>query len=255
MAKSSQKQLKNRLVEIGVHPNDADVYLALLSVGATTAGSIIANTGLHRNVVYTSLQHLLDRKLISEKQVKGKKTFSPARPDVLVAEWEQKAALAKSLADDLKERLPVDVDVTVHQGNEEYLALLTSLIGALPKGATKYVMGTGGEDFMARTMRPIWEDYHKVARRQKIRIRMLGYASQREAIASDVDRESMYEVRYLADAVENPAGIQIYPELGVVLHVIYSDETTPVTAIRVDHPALVDGYLRLFNGLWKQAKP
>lgn len=255
MAKIGQNKLKSRLVEIGVQSNDADVYLALLALGQTTVGPVIASTGLHRNIVYTSLQHLVDRKLVSEKQVKGTKCFSPASPDVLVAEWERKANMARELASDLTSRLPIDIDVTVHQGNEEYLALLTSLLSAMPRGSTKYVMGTGGEMFMKETMRPIWEAYHRVARQRKVHIRMLGYVLQKEAIATDVNKEDMYEVRYLSDRVENPAGIHIYPELGVVLNIIYSDETTPVTAIRIDHSALVNGYLRFFNNLWQQAEP
>jgi sugar-specific transcriptional regulator TrmB len=42
------------LQKIGFLANDAVVYLKLIDMGTSSAGPIIASTGLHRNVVYTS---------------------------------------------------------------------------------------------------------------------------------------------------------------------------------------------------------
>ena len=107
---------------------------------------------------------------------------------------------------------------------------------------------------MAETMRPIWKKYHRVAKEQGIRIKMIAYESQRAAIATDVGNEGMYEVRYLPDNIENPAGTHIYPEVGVMLNIIYSTEDRPVTAIRIKNDDLARGQLNLFKNLWKMAK-
>ena len=104
---------------------------------------------------------------------------------------------------------------------------------------------------MQQTMRPIWEAYHAVAREQDIRIHMLAYTSQRTALESDIANNTLYTVRYLPDEIENPAGIHIYPAIGVILNIIYSDNTTPVTAIKIKNSALTEGYLNLFKNLWK----
>ena len=234
---------------------DADVYLALAALGATTSGPLIAKTGLHRNVVYTALEHLIASKYVIESQVRGKKQFVITDPSVIARDFALKSEIAKETAAKIESIAKQDSqEITVHQGNDEYLALLTGLIRLLPKGGTKYVLGTGGEDFMAETMRPIWKKYHRVAKEQGIRIKMIASESQRAAIATDVGNEGMYEVRYLPDNIENPAGTHIYPEVGVMLNIIYSTEDRPVTAIRIKNDDLARGQLNLFKNLWKMAK-
>lgn len=252
---SIQIELKDKLINLGFPASEAGVYLALLAMGSAQAGPIISKTQLHRNVVYTALSHLVKRKLVSEKTVRGVKHFSVTEPLTLSEEFEQKAELAKSATKEIIEALPRGgQEITIHQGNVEYLQLLQGLLSSMPKGSTKYVIGTGGEKFMRVTMRPIWRKYHKVARVQKMQIKMISYESQRKAIAQDVAHEGIYAVKYLPDDVENPSGVHVYPEIDTILNIIYSDTNNPVTAIRIKNKELVQGYLNLFNNLWKLGK-
>ncbi len=247
-------KLDSYLKSLDFTENEAKTYSTLLELGQSPAGPIIAKTGLHRNIIYTALEHLTLRKLVSEKQIKGKKLYSINNPEVLEHEYDEKAQTAKAFAASVQELIEAPIqEISIHQGNDEYLNLLTGIIRTLPKGATKYVLGTGGEAFMANTMRPIWKKYHKAAHQQEIKIKMLGYESQRQSIDPDVKPEGMYEVKYLPDDIENPSGLHIYPEVDTVLNIIYSDNTKPVTAIKIKDKSLVQGYLNLFNNLWKQA--
>lgn len=248
------KDTKN-LVKLGFSESDALVYLALAELKTASTNPIIAATGLHRSLVYTALQHLVARKLVSQFENKGKKNFSITSPDLLIEEFSEKQKTARNVAEHIKKSLTSDIqEITVHKGNEEYLSLLTSLIKQLPKGATKFVLGTGGEDFMAETMRPIWKKYHNVVRDAGISIKMIGYENQRKSFQKEIASESFYHVKYVPSSLENPAGIHIYPEIGVVLNIIYSSNMQPVTAIRIKDKSLVKGYLNLFNSLWQEAK-
>lgn len=250
------QQLIAQLINLEFSERDAEVYLALIEVGATTAGPLIQATNLHRNIVYTSLNHLIARKLVSTKIIRGRKQFVANDPQPLTEEYRAKTEDAVQIAKTIK-HLQSDrqlEEITVHQGNEEYLSLLNGLIRSLPKGATKYVLGTGGEEFMRETMRPIWKKYHKVATDQNISIKMIAYENQRKAIAEDIANPPIYSVRYLPENIENPSGIHIYPEANTVLNIMYSSETEPVTAIKIQNKKLVQGYLNLFNNLWKIGK-
>lgn len=243
------------LQKLDFSTNEALVYDSLLGRGESTADPIIKETGLHRNIVYTSLDHLMDRKLVSAKKIGGKTHFFANSPDVLVQEYESKSNFAKEVADLVEQKINRgQQEITIYEGNDEYLKLLTGIIGSMPKGSSKYVFGTGGEDFMKATMRPIWNKYHKVAKEQNINIKMVSFESQRESIASDIAPEKIYEVKYLPDWVENPAGIHIYPSVGIVLNIIYSDDVQSVTAIKIKDQKLTEGYMNLFNNLWKQGK-
>lgn len=247
--------IKRRFLDLGLKKEEAEVYLALAEIGATFSGSLIEKTGLHRNVVYTALEHLIARKFVLESQVRGKRRFVVADPAIISSEFDRKAIIAEEIAKEIDSMALRELqEITTYEGNEEYLALLVGLIRKLPKGSTKYVIGTGGEEFMMETMRPIWKEYHKVARAQGIRIKMIAYESQREAIANDVAKEGVYDVRYLPADIENPSGVHVYSEAGVVLNIIYSTTERPVTAIRIKNNDLVIGQLNLFKNLWKIAK-
>ena len=242
------------LQKLGFLANDAVVYLKLIDIGTSSAGPIISSTGLHRNIVYTSLDHLISRKLVEVKEIRGVKTFSAVEPSILLTEFDEKKRIAESIAQSLSQRIGSNKqEITIHEGNDEYLALLTSLLNSMPKYSTKYVLGTGGQDFMDTTMIPIWKKYHKVAHSRGISIKMIGYELQRKTIQSYTDREKIYDIRYLPADQENPAGVHIYPEIGVVLNIIYSTKNSPVTAIKIKNMAFVASYLSLFKNLWEKA--
>lgn len=247
--------LKNNLLKIGFSEHDAEVYLALIKKSPCTAGPIITATKFHRNVVYTSFSHLISRKLVSESEKSGKKLFSLTSPQFLIEDYKNKVDLVKETVKEISNLLPKEKqEITIHEGNEEYLALLTGIIKSMPRGSVKYVLGTGGEKFMEYTMRLIWKKYHKVANVQGVNIKMLSYESQRCSIEPDISNETIYDIRYLPDNIENPAGVHIYPAVNTILNIIYSDEKTPVTAIKIKNSALTQGYLNLFNNLWKIAR-
>lgn len=247
--------LKQDLLTLGLSTNEIDVYSALLGLDTASTGPIIEKTQLHRNVVYTALSHLIRKKMVFEKNVRGVRHFSAIAPITLKEEFEEKAKVAGKVFKEISERLPAKIqEITIHQGNEEYLQLLTGLLSTMPKGATKYVVGTGGEEFMAHTMRPIWRRYHKVAHRQNLKIKMIAYENQKPALESDVRKERIYEIHYLPSEMENPSGLHVYPEIGTILNIIYSDKQNPVTAIRIKNEALVQGYLNLFRNLWAMGK-
>ncbi len=245
----------NDLLELGFTANDATVYQALLKHGPCMAGPLITETGFHRNIVYTSLEHLSTRKLVTEQQLRGRTQFAIADPRQLADEFSYKAILAGQVVEQLRVDLArAPQEITVHEGNKEYLMLLTSLLKQLPKGGKKYVLGTGGESFMRLTMLPIWEEYHAVATDKNTHIRMIGYADQKDAIDPWTTPIGLYETRYLPSNLENPSGIHIYPALDTVLNIIYSDDNQPVTAIKIRNASLTLGYLNLFENLWKMAK-
>ncbi|MEK7619802.1 MAG: helix-turn-helix domain-containing protein [Patescibacteria group bacterium] len=252
-----KKALRLSLLSLGLTDHESQVYVELVFLGTSTSGPLIKKTGLHRNVVYTSLEHLIEKKYVLESQIKGKKQFSVADPSVVVQEFEEKQRIATEIARAVSSLSvhPIQ-EITVYEGNEAYLNLLTEQIRKIPRGGASYILGTGGEEFMELTMRKIWDRYHKAIRTQGIHIKMISYESHREMLQRDLaDQLDLYDIRYLPDDIENPSGVRIYPEAGVIVNMIFSTPTQPVTAIRIKNADLVQGQLNLFENLWKIGKP
>jgi sugar-specific transcriptional regulator TrmB len=81
------------LREIGLSPNEARVYEALLKTGEASVQTISLSSGVHRRNVYDSLSKLSEKGLASEVFIKGEKNFkaiNPRRLLELIKEKEEK---------------------------------------------------------------------------------------------------------------------------------------------------------------------
>ena len=73
--------IKEKLQTLGFTPNEISVYLSLIENGRTRAGRLIELTGLHRNLVYTSLESLVNKKLVTQIKIKGVAHFNANNPE------------------------------------------------------------------------------------------------------------------------------------------------------------------------------
>ncbi len=81
------------LEDIGLTRNEIKVYLALLSLGSTTSGPLIKQTGLHTSKVYDSLERLSEKGIVShylEDNSKHFKAVDPVRLKDFLAEKKKK---------------------------------------------------------------------------------------------------------------------------------------------------------------------
>lgn len=78
------------LRDIGLSPNEARVYEALLSTGEASVQTISTKSGVHRRNVYDSLAKLIEKGLASEVFVHDEKQFKPMEPRVLLSLLKEK---------------------------------------------------------------------------------------------------------------------------------------------------------------------
>lgn len=246
------QELLKELEIIGLSDNEAKIYLFLTKMGESSAGPVIKELGLHRNVIYTALNHMIDKKIVSEKTIRGTKVFSALSLEIFSESLKFKHEVAENLHTKIEILNKSSLkEVSIHEGNVEYLNLLSSLTKKMEVSSEKYIIGTGGEDFMKNTMRPIWKAYHKVITSKKIKIKMIAYEHQKEALAKDILKyKDYYDIKYLVSKNENPSGIHIYPSIKTVLNIIYSNDYRSVVAIKIEDESLTNGYVNLFESLW-----
>ena len=67
-------KLINQLEKIGLNKKQAEVYLACLEIGFSTAQNIAQKTTIKRTTVYDILEHLIKQNLVTQT-IKGKKRF------------------------------------------------------------------------------------------------------------------------------------------------------------------------------------
>jgi predicted transcriptional regulator len=87
------------LREIGLSPNEARVYEALLRIGESSVQKISTKSGVHRRNVYDALTKLTDKGLVAQVVLKGEKNFRVTDPQRL-------ATILKDKEDRLAQALP-----------------------------------------------------------------------------------------------------------------------------------------------------
>jgi predicted transcriptional regulator len=109
------------LINLGFRKNDALVYLALVEIGPCFVAPLVKHTKKHRQIVYNSLNTLLEKHLINVAERNGKNYYSISDPQRLLVDLKQKEVVAQSLVQKIEEKQKVDQEqVEVFAGKSSY---------------------------------------------------------------------------------------------------------------------------------------
>ncbi len=134
--------LYQNLQKVGLTPNQSTVYLKLSREGEAKAGELIKSTGLHRNLVYTALSELVDKKLISVSQIKGVAVYRALPPIQLLSAIHEKEAVAKDAIRELSSLSKGSAQgIVVYEGIDEIRQHERRTYGNAKVGSTLRFLG------------------------------------------------------------------------------------------------------------------
>ena len=150
--------MEKQLAQLGFNKNEIKVYLAFFELGKVRAGEIISHTKLHRNLVYQSLEKLLEKTLISKVIVKGVAVFEANDPTHLVNLMEEQKDIAKKISEQLKQRQKQKPrDIKIYDGLEGVERVRNQVLQTVETGdkfhvigASQYGTGSESEDFIKK---------------------------------------------------------------------------------------------------------
>lgn len=246
----SNKNLQTQLTRLGFSEHEAKIYLVLLELGLSSTGPIIKKTGLHRNIVYETLNKLVSKKLAGESNQRGVKHFKVLNPERILSDTENKFNIAKGLLPQLLNlKQKEKVEVVVYEGLSGFQTALKNAVDYIKPGHPNLVMGAGGKRFY-QAMGDDIKYYDNTRVKKRIVSKMIAVESQRKEFAGPkTSRRLLMEFRYLPDDLLNPSGTVIFDNR--VLLQIYSD--TPMV-IEINSKEVAKSYRNYFNLLWKIAK-
>lgn len=134
--------ISEKLELLGLHKNEITVYLALWELGQSRAAIIIEHTKLHRNLVYTSLDNLVRKKLVA-KMEKGKvAVFEANDPGVIKDNLTEKMETADSAINELRSLMTDKPrDIRIYEGTDGVVAVREKVARSIKPGESYYVMG------------------------------------------------------------------------------------------------------------------
>lgn len=231
------------LQNLGLEEKEAKVYLALLSLGETTATKIADKTNLDRTLIYQLAGKLIEKGLISYIIKNNVKYFSATNPQKLIQDLKEKEKqLQKAMPEliNLTKTKEQETKVEIYKGKEGIRTILKDIL------RTKKDYHVMGEEGRFQKIVPI-----DLARflKQLEKIKIKEYVLVREDLKDKVLRSKNSIFKYVSKTHLSPVETVIYGNKTV--NFIW---TPPYYAILTTNKEVADSFRTHFNGLWKIAK-
>ena len=242
--------LIHRLEDIGLSPNEATVYLALLEIGQTPAGGIIKKTGLHRSIVYETLDKLIERKLAFSLKKQKIAHYQPLDPDRITQTVERQLALVHDLVPSLQALAGKhSSEIAVYEGAEAYRRYWLEALERMPIGSTDYVAGSIGTHWY-ELMGSDLPTYFRIAQKRKISWKMLvfDFEDYEQGFAERYPNFQL-ECRLIERETLKEGNFNILGTESVVLN-----SAADPLMIEIRNPSLVRIFQNIFDILWDQGR-
>lgn len=235
--------------KIGLTRNQATVYLALFRAGEARAGALIKKTSFHRNLVYSALSELMDKKLVSVSKVRGVAVYKVLAPSSLLGEIQERESVAKDVIRQLSSLSRGNAqEIIVYEGIDEFRRQQHKAYSlARPGGLARY-LGTSPRWF--EIMGPsLAEELQNLQIDKKLRIRML------TATISEKDKQYIHDTKGLSE-IKKHALIATDTNVTEILEdrIAIRSYIEPYFVVEIVHPQLAKNYQNYFDFLWKQSK-
>jgi sugar-specific transcriptional regulator TrmB len=242
--------MEDALIQLGFSQHEATIYLALIDLGKTGTGEIIRKTGLHRNIVYETLDKLIRRKLVFKIANKKVAQFELADPARILAEVRAKTALAEQIVPELASRANIKQEVVIYDGLEGFRASSMDFIERMSPSSTIYVLGAIGDRWY-QLMGNKALQHDKLRLKKRIVMREILYGKESMEIDNKMasNKANLYEIRVIPQEFETPANMLIVEDM-IILQTLIE----PYSAVQIKNPALSQAYLNYFNAMWEQAE-
>ncbi len=235
--------------DLGLTHAEIKVYLALLQFGSSTAGPILEKSGLQNSVVHRALNSLIEKGLISFILEGKRKVYQATNPEYFYEFIEDKKANFERILPELKEKQEKAKEkerAMIYKGkkgiNEIYIKLLNS-------GGREYNTFGGGKrvtyDIMGEDW---WYSLHTKRIARKIKARQVFDETIRQ-FGEQLNKRPLSKVRFLSQEFEQLTETVICGDYVAI--VMFTEKPY---GLLIEDKAVVEGYKKYFEELWKIAK-
>lgn len=245
--------LTKDLLKFDLTRNEAAVYAALLSLGTSKASGIIRKTKLHRMLIYTALDSLIERRLVSVAHKSGVRLFQAADPVVLKEYAKELANVASELVPALRELQHERGEVVATQtfiGHEGLVTAMSEVVESAARSKDKIIRILGGAPagYAYEAFGKWYPEYVRLVAKKKVK-KMLISPSRTVAGFSNFRKEKNTELRTMDQGLSSPTYTRITDEM--VSIEIYKPQ---LVTIHIRNKAIAQSYIEFFDLLWKTAK-
>jgi sugar-specific transcriptional regulator TrmB len=238
------------LQSLGLTENQVTTYLALARTDEAKAGELIKKTGLHRNIVYTALEYLLEKKLITQSYVRGVAVYKTLSPDRFLSAIQEKKQIAERAIEEIKllSKKSTSQEVILYEGLDEFRRHTRRSFEISKPGATIRYLGTS----------PRWhsvvdektaKELITIQKQKKLRLRGIAKAHFPEMEFWLRDASTLTELRYNLLVGSDTNNIEILED-----RICIQSFVEPYLVIEILNKEMAKNYQGYFDFLWSKSK-
>ena len=233
--------MKSELHEAGLTVNESKVYTTLLELGPSHAGLISRKNGLHRRVVYDTIEMLIQKGLIGYITHNNVKLFQCVHPHRLVELLQEKEQRIENIMPqmiDLFTKTKEKEETNFYTGKNGLKTVFEDQIGT---GKEILILGASPAAYELLELYFHWFDKRRIEK--KIPTRIIFHQGT-------IPQIPLSEIRHLPQKYSSPLAVNIY---GNKVALILWNKEKPL-AITIKNKEIAEGYRKYFELMWRVAK-
>lgn len=233
------------LEELGLTAAESKIYLVLLQQGASLAGMISRNTGIHRRSVYDAIERLIQKGLVSYIKKNNRRYFEAASPERFLEILHKKEQDLQSIMPQLKllQKMSSEKNETLFFRGKA--GIKTVFDDQLVTGEEILILGASTK--ATEILEFYFPHYDRTRVKKKIKVRIL--FNETDRYHPSLKKTPFAEIRFVPKAVVSDAAVHIYGR--TVSIVVWRSD--PI-AILIREDMIAQGFRNYFEFLWKVAK-
>lgn len=237
------------LQELGLSPNEARIYEALLELGESSISDIATHTNIHRRNVYDAINRLVEKGFIVPVIGSEERRYVPIEPRKFLENIEEKRTKLEKVLPDMEnlfKQKKAKEGVYIYKGIEGYRNVLRDILSVAQDG---YAIGAKGI-WTVPSQDPFTESYAKETIKKKIKFQTLFDATLKNQM-KEIREYPNITYRFLPEKYSTPTAIDIYGDRVVIYASSNLDAPREdITLFMMISQKLADSYRQWFQFMW-----
>lgn len=242
--------LQKLLEQLNIPEREAQVYIALVSLGLTGVGPIVTKTKLHRMLVYQSLEKLKDMSMASMVMKNGRQHWQATNPSVILDRVRRQEEIAKQVVaslEQLRQKAQDDLHVQILYGRQGLLDNLQECIESAAQGDKLIRIIGGVQDKVFYDLVGSWyKTYVELQQKHSVKKLLIAPVNTSDLFRGHYSTEKGSEFRFMPAGISSPTFTRITHDL--VSIEVYGQE--PII-IQIRNKTIAQAYLESFALLWE----
>jgi sugar-specific transcriptional regulator TrmB len=246
------------LEEIGLTPGEIKAYMALLELGSSSTGPIANASQVSRSKLYSILDKLEKKGLVSHVEQNGVIYFQAAEPSKIKDYIRKRKEELEGIAADFEQFLPQLTKLHEHAGKVQTVSVYQGLNGLktahehlylkLKKGETFCYIGVSA--YQPEAQHRYWRMDHERRAREGLKCKILFNRDTSRKVMENRNSYNGSDARYMPTDIKTPAYFLIYKD--TVMIAVPSEN--PVV-VEITSQEIADAFMAYFNEFWKRTVP